>query len=207
MSRDPGDGEGQGDGKRRRTRRPRPSPSQLSPEEASDKAFAVGLRLLSHRERSRAELKIVLRRKGYGADTIAGVLDRLEESGLQSDARFAEVFTQEAHRGRGLSTSAVQGELRRRRSSGSSRRRAPGDTPERDAAGRASSPAGGLPGPAGVPGRPLPPDRRRGDRRRPHPLTLESTKPYHGRAWLRRAIPEEFERTHLIPERTEDTRR
>ena len=114
MSRDPGDGEGQGDGKRRRTRRPRPSPSQLSPEEASDKAFAVGLRLLSHRERSRAELKIALRRKGYGADTIAGVLDRLEESGLQSDARFAEVFTQEAHRGRGLSTSAVQGELRRR---------------------------------------------------------------------------------------------
>jgi len=114
VSRDPGDGEGQGDGKRRRTRRPRPSPSQLSPEEASDKAFAVGLRLLSHRERSRAELKIALRRKGYGADTIAGVLDRLEESGLQSDARFAEVFTQEAHRGRGLSTSAVQGELRRR---------------------------------------------------------------------------------------------
>jgi len=114
VSRDPGDGEGQGNGKRKRTRRPRPSPSQLSPEEAREKATAVALRSLSHRERSRRELWLVLRRKGYAPDTIEGVLDSLEESGLQSDRRFAEAFTTAAHAGRGLSTSATQGELRRR---------------------------------------------------------------------------------------------
>ena len=114
MSRDPGDGEGQGNGKRRRARRPRPSPSQLSPDEAREKATATALRLLALRERSRRELWSALRRKGYAPDTIEAVLDGLEGSGLQSDRRFAEAFTVSAHAGRGLSTTATQGELRRR---------------------------------------------------------------------------------------------
>jgi regulatory protein len=70
--------------------------------------------LLSHRERTRAELRRRLRGKGYDPETIEGVLDRLAEAGLQSDERFAEVFTTEAHRSRGLAASALQGELRRR---------------------------------------------------------------------------------------------
>jgi len=114
VSRDPGDGEGQGNGKRKRARRPRPSPSQLSPQEAREQATAAALRSLAHRERSRRELGLALRRKGYPPDTIEGVLDSLEASGLQSDRRFADAFTTSAHAGRGLSTSATQGELRRR---------------------------------------------------------------------------------------------
>jgi regulatory protein len=55
-----------------------------------------------------------LARKGFAAPTVDGVLDQLSEAGLQSDERFAEMFALEAHRGRGLSAMAVQGELRRR---------------------------------------------------------------------------------------------
>ena len=115
MSRDPGGGEGQGPGRRkRRARAPRPSPSQLSPADAAEQAHSAALRLLSHRERSRVELRSRLARKGFDAPTIDQVLDRLAEAGLQSDERFAATFTLEAQRSRGLSTNAVQGQLRRR---------------------------------------------------------------------------------------------
>jgi regulatory protein len=115
VSRDPGGGEGQDSGKRkRRARAPRPSPSQLSPAEAYEQAHSAALRLLSHRERSRVELRSRLARKGFAAPTIDRVLDRLADSGLQSDERFAASFTLDAHRSRGMSTAAVQGELRRR---------------------------------------------------------------------------------------------
>jgi len=115
VSRDPGGGEGQGPGRRkRRARAPRPSPSQLSPEEAYEQAHSAALRLLSHRERSRVELRSRLARKGFDAPTIDRVLHRLSEAGLQSDERFAASFTLEAHRSRGLATNAVQGQLRRR---------------------------------------------------------------------------------------------
>jgi len=111
---EPGDGEGRGSGKRKRSRAPRPSPSELPPEERRENARAVALRLLSHRERTRAELRTRLRAKGYDPETIEGVLDALGEAGLQSDERFAEVFAGEAHRSRGLASSAVRGELLRR---------------------------------------------------------------------------------------------
>src|SRR2546427_439673 len=103
VSRDPGDGEGQGSGRRRAARRPRPSPSQLPPEEAYERALSSALRLLSVRERSRAELRSKLAEKGFHPSIVIRVLDRLEESDLQSDRRFAEIFTAESHRGRGLS--------------------------------------------------------------------------------------------------------
>jgi regulatory protein len=114
MPREPGDGEGQGSGKRKRARAPRPSPSQLSPEEAYERAREAALRLLSHRERSRVELRSRLARKGFNAETIVRVLDQLNDAGLQSDERFAEMFALEARRGRGLSAFSLQGELRRR---------------------------------------------------------------------------------------------
>ena len=114
MSREPGDGEGQGNGSRKRARRPRPSPSQLSPQDAYDHALAAATRLLSHRERSRRELTTRLRQKGYTQATIDLALERLSESGLQDDRRFAETFAAGAQRGKGLSAFAIQGELRRR---------------------------------------------------------------------------------------------
>lgn len=115
MSREPGDGEGQEPGrKKKRARAPRPSPSQLPPEERFAKGLSAAMRLLASRERSRAELRAKLAGKGYPRETIEAVLDRLEESELQSDERFADAFAMEAQRSRGLSSYAVQGELRRR---------------------------------------------------------------------------------------------
>lgn len=114
VSREPGGGEGQEPGRKKRARAPRPSPSQLPPQERFEKGLSAALRLLASRERSRAELRTKLMTKGYPRDTIEAVLDRLQESELQSDTRFAEAFASEAHRSRGLSSYAVQGELRRR---------------------------------------------------------------------------------------------
>lgn len=107
-------GEGRSTGKVKRRRPPRSPPSELPPAERYEQAHTSALRLLSHRERSRAELSRRLRSKGYDVETVERVLDRLAETGLQSDERFAAAFASEAHRGRGLASSAVQGELRRR---------------------------------------------------------------------------------------------
>jgi len=115
VSREPGGGEGQELGRgKRRARTPRPSPSQLPPEERFAKGLSAAMRLLASRERSRAELRAKLAGKGYPRETIEAVLDRLQESELQSDERFADAYAMEAQRSRGLSSYAVQGELRRR---------------------------------------------------------------------------------------------
>jgi regulatory protein len=110
---DPLHGEGQGSGKRK-ARRPRTSPSELLPDERFERGLNAALRLLDHRERSRVEIRARLRQKGYDAETIDRVLARLEENDLQSDRRFASAFASDAHRTRGLSSHALQGELRRR---------------------------------------------------------------------------------------------
>ncbi len=52
----------------------------------------AAIRLLARREYSRAELERRLASKGHAAETIAEALDALADEGLQSDARFAEVF-------------------------------------------------------------------------------------------------------------------
>jgi regulatory protein len=72
------------------------------------------MRLLAHRERSRRELRTRLASKGFDHATIDRVLERLGESGLQDDRRFAESFAAGAQRRKGLSAFAIQGELRRR---------------------------------------------------------------------------------------------
>lgn len=51
---------------------------------------AIGL--LARRERSRAELKTALRRKGFEMPIIESILDGIANEGLQSDARFASAW-------------------------------------------------------------------------------------------------------------------
>jgi regulatory protein len=103
------------------------------------------MRLLSHRERSRRELRTRLASKGYDHTTIDQVLERLQETGLQDDRRFAETFSAGAQRGKGLSAFAIQGELRRRGIDPSLAAEASTETPEHEeeraralAAGRAA---------------------------------------------------------------------
>jgi regulatory protein len=89
----------------------RPVPSELSLEEQIPKAREAALRLLSVRERSQAELRQRLRKKGYSAEAVTRVLDRLVETGLQDDARFATLYADTA-RSRGYASRRVAQDLR-----------------------------------------------------------------------------------------------
>lgn len=53
---------------------------------------STALRMLATREHSRAELKRKLTAKADEGDDVEAVLDRMAETGLQSDARFAESY-------------------------------------------------------------------------------------------------------------------
>lgn len=90
------------------------APSDLPVAERREKAVAVSLRLLAVRERSAAELRQRLRDKGYDAETVVHVLDRLQSQGLQDDRRFASSYAAASVRTKGLAGRVVQSELRGR---------------------------------------------------------------------------------------------
>jgi len=71
------------------------------------------LDLLARREHARAELEGKLRRAGIGAEECNVVLERLEDEGLLSDARFAENFVR-SRRERGYGPLKIAAELRQR---------------------------------------------------------------------------------------------
>jgi regulatory protein len=77
-------------------------------------ARAICLRLLTDRQRTRAELATALRRKGVPDDAARTVLDRFAEVGLIDDAATAENYALVQHRRRGLAARAVAGKLRQR---------------------------------------------------------------------------------------------
>ncbi|MBT8113801.1 MAG: recombination regulator RecX [Arenicella sp.] len=67
-----------------------------------DALFAAGVRLLSMREHSLAELESKLRAKTESADLLFAVLDELKNANYQSDSRFTENYVRSrAHRGYG----------------------------------------------------------------------------------------------------------
>jgi len=77
-------------------------------------ARAICLRLLTDRQRTRAELATALRRKGVPDNAARTVLDRFAEVGLIDDAATAENYALVQHRRRGLAARAVAGKLRQR---------------------------------------------------------------------------------------------
>lgn len=89
------------------------APEELSHETLRGRALA----LLTRRDHSRQEIYQKLVRQGGQVALIEAVLDELAERGLQSDARFAEVFVRSrAERGNGPHT--IVAELRSRGVSG-----------------------------------------------------------------------------------------
>jgi regulatory protein len=92
----------------------KPVPSELPVVERRRKAEEAALRLLATRERSAVELKQRLRLKGYDAETIEHVLDRMRQWRFQDDRRFAEAFAASSIKSRSLAGRVVQSELRRR---------------------------------------------------------------------------------------------
>jgi regulatory protein len=77
-------------------------------------ARAICLRLLTMRDRSRAELADALTRKNVPDDVAGKVLDRFTEIGLINDDALAHSMVEADHRGRGLSARAVGVRMRRR---------------------------------------------------------------------------------------------
>ncbi|MGM8931825.1 regulatory protein RecX [Salinicola halophyticus] len=71
------------------------SPRGVSPGDGSSRDASprdVAIRFLARREYSRVELESRLHAKGVESEEIRATLDDLARDGLQSDARFAEVF-------------------------------------------------------------------------------------------------------------------
>jgi len=117
----PGDGAG------------KPAPSTLSHEDQLAAAREAALRLLSVRERSAVELRTRLRKKGFDPDVIVSVVDRLQETDLQDDARFGAQFVEAATR-RGMAGRRIQMELRARGLSKEEAARAATEDPEEELA-------------------------------------------------------------------------
>lgn len=87
---------------------------QDPPVDPMSAAHTTCLTLLTARARSRAELADELARRGFAADVVGRVLDRLVEVRLLDDAAFAEQWVDSRHRHRGLGRRALADELRRK---------------------------------------------------------------------------------------------
>lgn len=68
---------------------------------------------MSRREHTRRELFDKLFRRGFDADVIENVIVALEDSNLQSDSRFAELYA-EQRAGKGYGAHRIRAELRDR---------------------------------------------------------------------------------------------
>lgn len=76
-------------------------------------ARRTALDLLSRREHSAAELGRKLLAKGHEPDEVRDLIEALAREGLQSDTRYAELFTG-SHARRGRGPVWIRGELERR---------------------------------------------------------------------------------------------
>ncbi|MFF0814094.1 recombination regulator RecX [Rhodococcus sp. NPDC003318] len=100
----------------RERRRPDPrrgaDVASRTPAEQEAQAKDLCLRLLTDRARSRAELSKKLTDKGFDADVVVAVLDRLAEVGLVDDAAFASQWVNSRHVWSGKGKRALAMELR-----------------------------------------------------------------------------------------------
>jgi regulatory protein len=74
-------------------------------------ALRRALHFLKFRARSRKEIMLYLREKGFSTETTALVIDRLEASGLSGDAEFARMWVESRLRNRPRGKRALAAEL------------------------------------------------------------------------------------------------
>jgi len=86
---------------------------QVVAEEQAKQAWRTAVRLLEYRPRSRWELTRRLQQKGFESPTISRTLDRLADTGLVDDERFAQEMVQSLVRSRNLGKRAIFDRLRR----------------------------------------------------------------------------------------------
>ncbi len=85
----------------------------LAPSNTPAAAEKIALGLLTRREHSAFELAQKLKLRGFNADVIDAVLERLAEQGWQSDARYAAAYLR-MRVARGYGLTAIRAELRQR---------------------------------------------------------------------------------------------
>lgn len=85
-----------------------------TPEDAESAGKAIVYARLADRSRSRAELAESLAKKHVPEDIAASLLDRFERAGLVDDAAFARDWVEGRQRARGLASSVLRMELRRK---------------------------------------------------------------------------------------------
>lgn len=74
----------------------------------------TAVRLIEHHDRTAADLRARLATRGYAADTIEEVLERLISGGYVDDRRYAERFAELAVANRGMGSRRIRMELVRR---------------------------------------------------------------------------------------------
>lgn len=108
----------------------------LLEKDGREAAMQQAMRLLERRERTTAEIRHRLNERGFTEENIAYVLERLRETGLVNDSRFAQRFVESREHARPRSRRALTVELRQRGLSDSEISDAVGVVNEDDAAYR-----------------------------------------------------------------------
>ncbi|WP_238419171.1 regulatory protein RecX [Gordonia sp. 'Campus'] len=85
---------------------------EKDPERKGPSAWDSALRLLGVRARSRQEMRDRLNRKGFDADTVDEVMERLDRHGLLDDEEFASEWVRSRHLNSGKGRVALRHELR-----------------------------------------------------------------------------------------------
>jgi regulatory protein len=87
---------------------------EMAPDELSSFAKEIVVRKLSERAHSRGELAQALVKKQVPEGVVEATLAKFETAGLIDDEDFARSWVQARQRGKGLSSRALAGELRRK---------------------------------------------------------------------------------------------
>lgn len=96
------------------TSRARSDSAPTTPADPAERAREIALRLLTHSQRSSAQLREGLLKRDVDADVADEVIARYEEVGLLDDAALAASIVRTRHQERGRSRRAIEQELRRK---------------------------------------------------------------------------------------------
>ncbi len=88
--------------------------ARLLARDLQERAHEIALRLLRYRPRSEREVADHLRRKGFDAQTVEAVLERLRRVGLVDDRAFVRFWVENRAAFRPRGRTALQAELRRK---------------------------------------------------------------------------------------------
>ncbi len=88
--------------------------ARLLARDLQERAHEIALRFLSYRPRSEREVADHLRRKGFDAQTVEAVLERLRRVGLVDDRAFARFWVENRAAFRPRGRTALRAELRRK---------------------------------------------------------------------------------------------